>query len=159
MTLAMDPFFRDLNRMASEVFGSARAPQTMPLDAYRSGDHYVVELDLPGIDPDSLEVHAENNTLTVRAHRDNAPSASSNGQGSQGQQQGEGRSYLVSERPRGTFSRQLSLGDGLDLDNVRADYTDGVLTVTLPVAEQAKPRKIEVGRGGGRKIIEGTDKS
>jgi HSP20 family protein len=153
MTLAMDPFFRDLNRMASEVFGSARAPQTMPLDAYRSGDHYVVELDLPGIDPDSLEVHAENNTLTVRAHRDNAASVASNGQ------QGGGRSYLVSERPRGTFSRQLSLGDGLDLDNVRADYTDGVLTVTLPVAEQAKPRKIEVGRGGGRKVIEGTDES
>jgi len=150
MTLAMDPFFRDLNRVASEVLGSARAPQTMPLDAYRSGEHYVVELDLPGIDPDSLEVRAENSTLTVRAHRDGAAASG-------GDQQADGVSHLVSERPRGTFSRQLSLGDGLDLDNVRADYTDGVLTVTLPVAEQAKPRKIEVGRGGGRRVIEGAD--
>lgn len=147
MALAMDPFFRDLNRMASEVLGSARAPQTMPLDAYRSGEQYVVEFDLPGIDPDSLEVRAENSTLTVRAHREGHKASEAGS---------EGVSYLASERPRGTFSRQLSLGEGLDLDKIQADYTDGVLTVTLPVAEQAKPRTIEVGRGqGGRKVIEG----
>ncbi|MEV4730082.1 Hsp20/alpha crystallin family protein [Saccharopolyspora sp. NPDC049426] len=144
MTLAFDPLFRDLNRLTSEVFGSSRAPQTMAMDAYRTGDSYVVEFDLPGIDPDSLEVSAENNTLTVRAQRP--------------ERTGGDReiSYLTAERPRGTFSRQLTLGGGLDLDNIRADYTDGVLTVTLPVAEQAKPRRIEVGHGSGRKIIEGS---
>lgn len=148
MTLAMDPFFRDLNRMASEVFGSARAPQAMPLDAYRSGEQYVVEFDLPGIDAESLEVRAENNTLTVRAHREGRKASEAGS---------EGVSYLTSERPRGTFSRQLSLGEGLDLDKVSADYTDGVLTVTLPVAEQAKPRTIAVNRQGSQNIIEGGD--
>ncbi len=147
MTLAFDPFFRDLNRMASEVFGSARSPQTMAMDAYREGENYVVEFDLPGIDPDSLEVSAENNTLTVRAHREGR-------QATAGGENGSGVRYITAERPRGTFSRQLSLGEGLDLDNIKADYTDGVLTVTLPVAEQAKPRKIEIGRGAGRKTIE-----
>ncbi|MGW3471986.1 Hsp20/alpha crystallin family protein [Saccharopolyspora sp. NPDC000995] len=146
MTLAFDPFFRDLNRLATEVFGSARAPQAMAMDAYRAGDNYVVEFDLPGIDPESLEVSAENNTLTVRAQRRGRPS-------------GEGDaevSYLTAERPRGTFSRQLSLGGGLDVDHISADYTDGVLTVTLPVAEKAKPRRIEIDHGGGRKVIEGS---
>ncbi|MGW5641410.1 Hsp20/alpha crystallin family protein [Saccharopolyspora sp. NPDC003752] len=145
MTLAFDPFFRDLNRLATEVFGSARTPQAMAMDAYRAGDNYVVEFDLPGIDTESLEVSAENNTLTVRAQRRGRPS-------------GEGDaeiSYLTAERPRGTFSRQLSLGGGLDVDHISADYTDGVLTVTLPVAEKAKPRRIEIGHGGGRKVIEG----
>lgn len=146
MIVAFDPLFRDLNRLATEVFGSNRAPQAMPMDAFRVGDQYVVEFDLPGIDPESLQVRAENNTLTVRAER-------------RGRTAGEGEgeaSYISAERPRGTFSRQLSLGDGLDLDNINADYTDGVLTVTLPVAERAKPRQIKVGHGSlGRQIIEG----
>lgn len=146
MTLAFDPFFRDLNRLATEVFGSARAPQAMAMDAYRAGDNYVVEFDLPGIDPESLEVSAENNTLTVRAQRRGRPS-----------REGDAEvSYLTAERPRGTFSRQLSLGGGLDVDHISADYTDGVLTVTLPVAEKAKPRRIEIDHGGGRKVIEGS---
>lgn len=146
MTVAFDPFFRDLNRLATEVLGTNRSPQGMAMDAYRAGDAYVVEYDLPGIDTDSLEVHAENNTLTVRAQRASTLA---------GEREGE-VSYVAAERPRGTFSRQLSLGDGLDLDNIQADYTDGVLTVRLPVAEQAKPRRIEVGHGGGgRKIING----
>ncbi|CAM02933.1 Hsp20/alpha crystallin family protein [Saccharopolyspora erythraea] len=144
MTLAFDPFFRDLNRLATEVLGSSRAPQAMAMDAYRDGENYVVEFDLPGIDPDSLQVDAENNTLTVRAERRARPA-------------GEGEvSYLMTERPRGAFSRQLSLGTGLDLEHISADYTDGVLTVTLPVAERAKPRRIEVGHGGGRRVIEGS---
>lgn len=145
MTVAFDPLFRDLNRLATEVFGSSRLPQSMAMDAYRAGDSYVVEFDLPGIDPESLDVRAENNTLTVRAER-------------RGRASGEGDSevsYVATERPRGTFSRQLSLGNGLDLDNISANYTDGVLTVTLPVAEKAKPRQIKVGHGGGGdKIIE-----
>ena len=146
MTTAFDPLFRDLNRLATEVFGSSRAPQSMAMDAYRSGEHYVAEFDLPGIDVDSLEVRAENNTLTVRAQR--RAGAGENEAG-----------YVVAERPRGTFSRQLSLGEGLDLDNVSADYTDGVLTVTLPVAERAKPRQIEVGHGGGGRKITGGGQS
>ncbi|MFC7342008.1 Hsp20/alpha crystallin family protein [Saccharopolyspora griseoalba] len=144
MTVAFDPLFRDLNRLATEVFGSSRVPQAMPMDAYRTGDHYVVEFDLPGIDPETLDVRAENNTLTVRGER----------RGRSGDEAEGEVSFLASERPRGTFSRQLSLGDGLDVDNISADYTDGVLTVTLPVAEQAKPRQIKVGHGGGRKVIE-----
>ena len=146
MTVAFDPLFRDLNRLATEMLGTSRVPQAMPMDAYRTGENYIVEFDLPGIDPDTLEVRAENNTLTVRAER-RARGA--------GEAEGEA-SYLASERPRGQFSRQLSLGDGLDLDNINADYTDGVLTVTLPVAEKAKPRQIKVGHGGGRKVIEGS---
>ena len=145
MTLAFDPLFRDLNRLATEVLGSSRVPQGMAMDAYRAGDHYTVEFDLPGIDPDTLEVRAENNTLTVRAERKRRA----------GGETEEQVSYVAAERPRGTFSRQLSLGDGLDVDNISADYTDGVLTVTLPVAEKAKPRQIKVGHGGGRKVIEG----
>lgn len=145
MTMAFDPLFRDLNRLATEVFGSSRAPQSMAMDAYRSGERYMVEFDLPGIDTETLEVRAENNTLTVRADRRRV-----------GTDDAE-ISYVAAERPRGTFSRQISLGEGLDLDNVTADYTDGVLTVTLPVAERAKPRQIKVGHGGGRKVIESSN--
>lgn len=133
--LRFDPF-RDLDRLANEVFSGTRTPRVAPMDAYRHGDEYVVHLDLPGIDTESLEVTAENNTLTVRAERkETAP---------------EGAQYVVSERVLGTFSRQMVLGDGLDLNHVSADYRDGVLTLTIPVAEQAKPRRIEVSRGGGQ---------
>ncbi|TDD06231.1 Hsp20/alpha crystallin family protein [Saccharopolyspora terrae] len=144
MTLAFDPLFRDLNRLATEMLGSSRVPQGMAMDAYRAGDHYTVEFDLPGINPDTLEVRAENNTLTVRAERATRAADESE----------EQVSYVTAERPRGTFSRQISLGDGLDLDNVSADYTDGVLTVTLPIAEKAKPRQIKVGHGGSHRVIE-----
>lgn len=146
MTMAFDPFVRDLNRLATEVFGTNRSPQAMAMDAYRAGNNYVVEFDLPGIDADSLQVQAENNTLTVRAQRSVTPSGRDDSE----------IGYVAAERPHGTFSRQISLGEGLDLDNVTADYTDGVLTVTLPVAERAKPRQIQVDHGGGgRKVIEG----
>lgn len=144
MTLAFDPLFRDLNRLATEMLGSSRVPQGMAMDAYRAGDHYTVEFDLPGINPDTLEVRAENNTLTVRAERATRAGGESE----------EQVGYVTAERPRGTFSRQISLGDGLDLDNVSADYTDGVLTVTLPIAEKAKPRQIKVGHGGSHRVIE-----
>jgi HSP20 family protein len=141
--LRFDPF-RELDRMAGEMLGAARAPRLMPLDAYRHGESYVLAFDLPGIDADSLQVTAERNTLTVRAaRRSSAP---------------EGAQYVLAERPTGDYSRQIVLGDGLDLDSVNADYRDGVLTVTIPVAEQAKPRQIQIGRSGGadgRKVIEG----
>jgi HSP20 family protein len=147
-TLRFDPF-RDLDRLAAEVLGTARTPSLMPMDCLRSGDQFVVRFDLPGIDVDSLDVSAENQTLTVRAERT--------------RRDPEGSTYLISERPSGTYSRQLVLGDGLAVDDIRADYRDGVLTLTIPVAEQAKPRRIEINRGGntavgsheGHKVISG----
>jgi len=133
-TLRFDPF-RDFDRLAAEVLGTARTPSLMPMDCLRTGEAFVCRFDLPGIDPDSLDVSAENNTLTVRAERR--------------RQDPEGSTYLVSERPSGVYSRQLVLGDGLDVEQIRADYRDGVLTLTIPVAERAKPRKIEISRGEG----------
>jgi HSP20 family protein len=149
MMLRFDPF-RDLDRLTNELLGAPRVPQPMPMECYRSGDTFYLHFDLPGIDPESLDVTAENNTLTVRAERRSvAP---------------EGAAYVVSERPAGAYARQLVLGEGLDLDAIHADYRDGVLTLTVPVAEQAKPRRIEISRGkdsqtsigsGGQKTISG----
>ena len=136
-TLRWDPF-RDFDRLAADVFGTARTPSMMPMDCLRTGETFVCRFDLPGIDADSLEVSAENNTLTVRAERS--------------RRDPEDATYLVSERPSGTYHRQLILGDGLNVDAIRADYRDGVLTLTIPVAEQAKPRKIEISRGGATAI-------
>ncbi|MFD0575059.1 Hsp20/alpha crystallin family protein [Dactylosporangium darangshiense] len=129
--LRFDPF-RDLDRLAAEAFGTARTPSLMPMDCLRTGDTFMVRFDLPGIDTDSLDVSAENQTLTVRAERTRHDPDDS--------------TYLVSERPSGTYSRQLVLGEGLALDDITAEYSDGVLTLTIPVAEQAKPRKIEIAR-------------
>ena len=138
-TLRFDPF-RDFDRLAAEVLGTARTPALMPMDCLRTGDQFVVRFDLPGIDADSLEVSAENQTLTVRAERT--------------RRDPEGSTYLVSERPSGTYSRQLVLGDGLAVDDVKAEYRDGVLTLTIPVAEQAKPRKISItSKGEDRQAI------
>lgn len=144
-SLRFDPF-RELDRWAAEVTGAARTPRLMPMDAYRHGESYVLHFDLPGIDSESMEVTAENSVLTVRAtRRHDGP---------------EGADYLVSERPTGSYSRQISLGEGLDLDNVSADYRDGVLTVTIPIAERAKPRRISIGRNEGthegHKVISGS---
>jgi len=155
MLLRFDPF-RDLDRLANEMLSSTRTPQAMPMDVFRSGDHFVLHFDLPGIDADSMSVTAENNTLTVTAER----------RGTEAQD----AAYVVAERPRGRFSRQLVLGEGLDLDRIDAGYTDGVLTLRIPVAEQAKPRRIEVtrsesdeqraiggsGKTGERKVLSGS---
>jgi HSP20 family protein len=141
--LQFDPF-RDISRLANEVLGAARAPQPMPMDVYRQGEEYIVEFDLPGIDPESLEVTAEHNTLTVRAQRGPAEPS------------GPEVSYLVAERPTGTFSRQLQLGGGLDVDRIRADYRQGVLTLRIPVAEKAKARRISVEQSEESRMISGT---
>lgn len=148
MALRFDPF-RDFDRLAAEAFGAVRTPSLMPMDCLRTDDEFICRFDLPGIDPDSLDVSAENQTLTVRAQRT--------------RHDPQDVTYLVSERPSGTYSRQLVLGDGLAVDAIRAEYRDGVLTLTIPVAEKAKPRKIEIMRGDtpaigshdGHKMISG----
>jgi len=123
-----DPF-RELDRLAQQVWGTAARPTLMAMDAWRAGDEFVVEFDLPGVDSDAVDVDIEHNVLTVRAER---PALNGN------------REVLAAERPRGVFSRQLILGDNLDTDNVAADYNAGVLTLRIPVAEQAKPRKVMI---------------
>jgi len=129
MLLQHDPF-RDLDRLTQQVFGTVARPSSMPLDAWREGDEFVVELDLPGIDPGKLDIDVERNVLTIRAERlSHMPDAAN---------------AVATERPWGTFSRQLVLGDSLDTDKVDADYSAGVLKLRIPIAEKAKPRKISV---------------
>jgi HSP20 family protein len=106
----------------------------MPMDLYRTGDHYVMHVDIPGADPGSIDVGVEDRTLTIRAQRTARTDAD--------------MQWLARERPAGTYVRQLTLGRGLALDAVEASYADGVLTLTIPVAEEAKPRRIEVQHGG-----------
>ena len=131
MLIRTDPF-RDLDRLSQQVFGTAGTsarPAIMPMDAWRDGEEFVVELDLPGVDPGSIDLDVERNVLTVRAER-----AALTGQ----------HDLLVAERARGVFSRQLILGDSLDTERVHATYEAGVLSLRIPVAEKAKPRKIEI---------------
>ena len=137
MLMRTDPF-RDLDRLTQQVFGTAARPAMMLMDAWREKDMFVVEFDLPGIDPSSIDLDVERNVLTVRADR---PAR-------------EGIEELIAaERPRGVFSRQLILGDNLDTENVAAHYQGGVLRLEIPVAEKAKPRKIAVNAADERKVI------
>ena len=128
MLMRTDPF-RELDSLAQQVLGTAARPAAMPMDAWREGDSFVVELDLPGISPETIDLDVERNVLTVRAERPGRD---------------DDTEWLASERPRGVFSRQLFLGDSLDVDHVDASYEHGVLTLRIPVAEKAKPRKIEI---------------
>jgi HSP20 family protein len=138
MLMRTDPF-RDLDRLAQAVFGTPAQPAMMPMDAYRDGDTFVVRLDVPGIDPGSIDLTVERNVLTVHAERTRPdPQAE----------------RIAAEVSHGLFSRQLFLGDSLDVDHLTADYTDGVLTLRLPVAERAKPRRIEVQHTGGTRSVE-----
>jgi HSP20 family protein len=122
--------FRELDRVASQVFGTVARPAAMPMDAWRDGDKFVIEFDLPAIDPERVELDVERNVLTVRAER-LSPT-------------GPDVELIASERPRGMFSRQVILGDTLDMENIRATYHSGVLRLKIPVAERAKPRKISI---------------
>jgi HSP20 family protein len=135
MLMRTDPF-RELDRVAQQVFGTAARPAAMPIDAYRKGDEFVVLLDLPGCDPGSIDLTVERNVLVVHAER-KRPSD-------------DDVELLIGERPTGTFSRQLFLAETLDSDRIAADYTDGVLQVRLPVKEQAKPRRVDIAVGGGK---------
>jgi HSP20 family protein len=133
MLMRTDPF-RDFDRLTQQVFGTVERPAAMPMDAYRDGDQFVVHFDLPGIDIDNIDLTVERNVLTVRASRTRSRDAN-------------GKEMVVSERPYGTFSRQLFLGDTLDADRLQAHYDAGVLTLMIPVAEQAKPRRVSVTSG------------
>ena len=130
MLMRTDPF-REFDRLTQQVFGNGTTsrPVVMPMDAWREGDSFVLEFDLPGIHPDSLDIDVERNVLTIKAER---PARNGDWE------------LVASERPKGLFSRQLVLGDNLDLDNVAASYEAGVLRLRVPVAERAKPRKISV---------------
>ncbi|QKW17867.1 Hsp20/alpha crystallin family protein [Kitasatospora sp. NA04385] len=142
MLLRTDPF-RELDRLTQQFTGANGTwsrPAPMPMDAYRAGDEYVVHFDLPGVDPDAIDVDVERNMLTVKAERRPRP-------------QGEGVTWELSERPLGVFSRQVMLSDTLDPEGITADYDQGVLTLRIPVAEKAKPRKVAVGHGGAHRQI------
>ena len=130
-----------MQRLAQQVFGTTNRPAVMPMDAWREGDEFVIEFDLPGVSAESIDLDVERNVLTVRAER-----VTRNGDWE----------MLASERPQGMFSRQLVLGDNLDLAKIEAGYEGGVLRLRVPVAEQAKPRKIQVtaGADGDRTAIE-----
>jgi HSP20 family protein len=134
MLMRTDPF-RNLDRLTQQAFGLTTGtwskPTPMPMDAYRAGEEFVVSFDLPGVDPDAIDLDVERNVLTVKAER--RPTAA-----------GDGVEMQVAERPLGVFSRQLFLGDALDTGHISAHYDAGVLTLRIPVAEQAKPRKITV---------------
>jgi HSP20 family protein len=132
MLMRTDPF-RELDRVAQQVFGTTARPAAMPIDAYRKGDDFVVLFDLPGVDASSINLTVERNVLTVHADRDRSG--------------GDDVEMLIGERPHGTFSRQLFLGETLDTDRLSADYTDGVLRLHLPVREQAKPRRVDINVG------------
>ena len=129
MLMRTDPF-RDLDRLTQQVLGTTSRPAAMPIDAYRAGDEFVVQFDLPGVDAGSIDLTVEKNVLTVHAER-RRPEA-------------EGVEMLVGERPQGMFSRQLFLGEALDTERIEANYADGVLTLKVPVAEKAKPRRVPI---------------
>ena len=129
MLVRSDPF-RQFDRLAEQVFGTVARPAAMPMDAWRDGNEFLVEFDLPGIDPASIDLDVERNVLTVRAERRTVT--------------GPEVELVASERPRGVFSRQVILGDALDTGGITAAYNSGVLRLTIPVAERAKPRKITV---------------
>jgi HSP20 family protein len=134
MLMRTDPF-RQLDRLTQQVFGNTPGtwsrPAAMPMDAYRAGDEFVVAFDLPGVSPDAIELDVERHVLTVKAER--RPVVES-----------DSVEMQVAERPVGVFSRQLFLGDTLDAENIAASYESGVLTLRIPVAAQAKPRKIAI---------------
>ncbi|WP_411075592.1 Hsp20/alpha crystallin family protein [Streptomyces sp. cmx-4-7] len=144
MLMRTDPF-RELDRLTQQMLGTTGTwsrPSAVPMDAYREGDAYVIVMDLPGVSTDAIDIDVERNMLTVKAERRPVPRA-------------DDVQMELSERPLGVFSRQLVLADTLDTEKITADYEAGVLTLRIPIAERAKPRKIAIGCGDGRKQIGG----
>ncbi|MGW3078291.1 Hsp20/alpha crystallin family protein [Kitasatospora sp. NPDC001132] len=143
MLMRTDPF-RELDRLTQQFLnttGTWSRPTPMPLDAYRAGDEYVICFDLPGVDPEAIDIDVERNMLTVKAER-------------RPRHEGESVKWELTERPLGVFSRQVMLSDTLDPEGITADYDAGVLTLKIPVAQKAKPRKIAIGHSGERKEIQ-----
>jgi HSP20 family protein len=138
MLMRTDPF-RELDRLTQQVLGTPGRPVAMPIDAYRKGDVFNVEFELPGFDPATIDLTVEKNVLTVRAERR--------------RRDNDGVELLVAERLQGSFSRQLFLGDTLDAERIVAEYVDGVLTVRVPVKEAAKPRKVSIAVDHGHAVI------
>lgn len=146
MLLRFDPF-RELDRLTDDALAGVRSRTSpMPIDAYRDGDHVAIAVDLPGVDPSTIDVNIEKNVLTIQAER--RPPRS------------DGQEWVVNERRTGTFTRQLLLGDTLDTAAISAQYDHGVLTLEIPVAEKAKPRKVEVqvGEGARSEAVETTSR-
>ena len=138
MTMFFDPF-RELDRVASSMLDQRQSPRLMPMDLFRDGDHYVLTADLPGIDPGSVDVDVDGQLLSIRAERTARTQ--------------EGVQWLARERGFGSYLRQLTLGNDIDTENISAHYENGVLSVMIPVAEKAKPRKIEIAMAGDRKKV------
>jgi len=130
MLMRTDPF-RDFDRLVQQVAGTPARPAVMPMDAYRNDETFLVQFDLPGVDTDKIDLTIEKNVLTVHAERSRPTS-------------GDEVEMVANERPQGTFSRQLFLGDTLDADRIEAEYQTGVLTLRIPISERAKPRKVEI---------------
>lgn len=142
--LRFDPF-SDVDSLArgllaGQQIGSTRTPRFMPMDLYKVDDHYVLTADLPGVDPGSVDVSVDNGTLTLTAHRSSRSE--------------ESVEWLSSERFYGSYRRQLTLGDNIDTAGISADYANGMLTVTIPVAERAKPRRIEIAHADTMRSID-----
>ncbi|MGW6844391.1 Hsp20/alpha crystallin family protein [Streptomyces sp. NPDC054958] len=144
MLMRTDPF-REMDRIVQQLSGASGTwskPSVMPMDAYRDGDEYVIAFDMPGVSTEAIDIDVERNMLTVKAERRPVAKADS-------------VKMELSERPLGVFSRQIMLADTLDTERIQADYDAGVLTLRIPIAERAKPRKVSIGAGSGRKQISG----
>lgn len=140
MLMRTDPF-REFDRLTQQVLGTMARPAAMPMDAYRQGDTFYMHLDLPGLQLDSIELTVEQNVLTIRAER--PPT------------QPDGAELIVAERQAGVFTRQVFLGDTLDPEHLTADYSAGVLTLSIPVHESAKPRKVEITSQDAKQLSSG----
>jgi HSP20 family protein len=148
MALVRSDPFRDVDRLFQQLWGNQNGsgaggrPMAMPMDAYRKDDSFLIRLDLPGVQSDSIDLTVEENVLTIKADRPAPPRS-------------DGIESVIAERPYGAFTRQVFLGTNLDTENIRADYEAGVLTLAIPVAEQAKPRRIEVSTQSDREQLAG----
>ena len=143
MLTSFDPFFRGFDRFADG--GRVHGPRMMPADAYRQGEQFVVNFDLPGVDPESVEVTVEKNVLSVTAERHWSPE--------------EGDKVVLVERPQGRYERKLYLSDNLDTDAIEAHYDRGVLSLRIPVSQAAKPRKVQITSGDRQEAVTGASSS
>jgi HSP20 family protein len=141
MVARFDPF-QELERMSRALLGNREGPRMMPMDLYHEGDHYILNADLPGVDPGSVDIDVDGQMLTIRAQRT--------------MKEAEGTRWLLREREGGSFMRQLTFGQDVDVEHISAHYDNGVLSVTIPVSEATKPRKIEIMSGHKQEAVEGS---